>query len=601
MSSLPDLTVSNVRDWTIDRYYERGEGYFHDDRIHNTRRHGRTLKALCRGSRPNPYRVEVTLAPDGIAAGSCSCPIGGDGRCKHAVALLLTWVEAPEAFEPVEALTERLEAQSPETLIDIIHSLLERDPSLESVVEFYLDSQDVDHSIDVRSYAEQAFEVRGVDPYDRGYAREVAENLEPLLDRGREHVAAQEWSDACALFQTVANTITERFDTFHDEQGHLISVLDTCGAGLADVLSTAEDQDARSQTLEAVLDLCLWNVEHRGSGGADAAADALREHTMPEERRMATEVLRGHLPPPPNEGAETKSTFGRPAWTDSDDWVRRSLGSLLLDLERDRLDTDAYLDLCRRTGHWGELIDQLLALDRLDAAADAALRHLPDYRLTNVADRLAGRGADKQARSLLTDRLDDSPASPTLLQWLYEHALARDAHETALENARRLFQTRPSIDTYEQVRRAAEPLDRWASVRTDLLDTLSQGARQDLLVNLYLHEDEIDTALNLVEPFAGDDRSWAFGTPFLVSVADAVTETHPTAAIALYEECARTLIEQRGRSNYADAADLLSRAKTLYEHNDDRESWDAFIDTLYEEELHRLPAAQDELKKADLL
>lgn len=68
MSSLPDLTVHDIRNWTVDRYYERGEGYFREDRIHHTRRHGRTLKALCRGSRPNPYRVEVTLSPDGIAA-----------------------------------------------------------------------------------------------------------------------------------------------------------------------------------------------------------------------------------------------------------------------------------------------------------------------------------------------------------------------------------------------------------------------------------------------------------------------------------------------------------------------------------------------------
>lgn len=69
MSSLPELSISDVRDWTVDRYHERGEGYFHDGRIHHTRRHAHTLKALCRGSRPNPYRVEVTLAPDGIGAG----------------------------------------------------------------------------------------------------------------------------------------------------------------------------------------------------------------------------------------------------------------------------------------------------------------------------------------------------------------------------------------------------------------------------------------------------------------------------------------------------------------------------------------------------
>ncbi len=511
MPSLPDLTVSDVRNWTVDRYYKRGENYFRDGRIHSTRRHSRTLKALCRGSRPNPYRVEVTLTSDGIADGSCSCPIGGDGRCKHAVALLLTWVHQPDAFEPTATLAERLEEQSADTLVDIIQALLDRDPSLESVVEFYLDNRDADHDVDVQHYAEQAFEVRGADPYDQGYAREVAENLAPLLDRGQELLASQEWADACTLFQTVADTVTERFDTLYDNNGHLSSVLDTCGAGLGDVLSDADDPDVRSEALEAVLDLCLWNAENGGHGAADAAANALREATTSEERRLAADTLRANLPPPPND-TDGRSIFGRPTGTGRDDWLRRSLGRILLDLERDRLDPDAYLDLCRRTGHWHELIDQLLDLDRVEAAADAAARHLPDYSLTDVADRLVARDADEQARALLKRRIGERPSSPTLLRWLYEHAIEANDHETALSNARRLFQVQPSVETYEQVRRAAEPLGTWPEVRSDLLDALDQSYRQDLLVKLYLHEDERDTALKLIAPFAGDDRSWAFGT-----------------------------------------------------------------------------------------
>jgi len=40
-----------------------------------------------------------------------------------------------------------------------------------------------------------------------------------------------------------------------------------------------------------------------------------------------------------------------------------------------------------------------------------------------------------------------------------------------------------------------------------------------------------------------------------------------------YTDRARALIEQRGRSNYADAGDLLVRVKTLYDRMDDLESW----------------------------
>ncbi|MCK4470556.1 MAG: SWIM zinc finger domain-containing protein, partial [Anaerolineae bacterium] len=92
MTTLPELTESDVRRWTDERSFGRGRGYFRGGYILNPRRQGDTLKARCQGSRPQPYRVEITLGPDGIASGTCSCPVGAGGHCKHGVALLLTWI-----------------------------------------------------------------------------------------------------------------------------------------------------------------------------------------------------------------------------------------------------------------------------------------------------------------------------------------------------------------------------------------------------------------------------------------------------------------------------------------------------------------------------
>jgi len=600
MSNLPDLTVADVRNWTVDRYYERGEGYFQNDRIRSPRREDHTLKALCHGSQPNPYRVAVTLGPDGIASGTCSCPIGDDGQCKHAVALLLTWINRPEAFEWVEPLDARLREQSKDQLVALIHRLLEREPTLEAVVDFHLRSQDVKTNVDVQDYAEQAFEVRGIDPYDHGYAREVTENLDPLLDRGREHLSEEAWRAAVSLYQTVAETVCEQFDALHDGEGLLLSVIDACGSGLGTVLSDADDSEVRSQALEGLLDIVLWDAENGGYGTADAAKDALREHTSPEEKQQAADVLRQHLPSPSSGTRESGGLFGPPTNWDSNDWMRQALGRLLLDLEHNRLDTKDYLDLCRRTGLWDRLVNRLLELDRLDEAAEAATEQLPDYRLTDIADRLVERGADDRARTLLEGRIADGYPYPAHLQWLYDHAIEADDHETALHDARRLFEAQPSTQAYEQVRRAAEPLNRWETVRVELLDAIDQSHRKDLLVELHLHEDAPEKALEIVEPFAGEDRSWSFGVLFLASVADAVTDTHPEAAVALYEESARRLIDRRGRSNYADAADLLQHAKSVYDANDTLDTWETVLDTLYDE-LHNLPAARDEFEKAGLM
>ena len=104
MTDPPQLTESDIRRWIGERSFERGLGYFRRGHILDPRRQGDTLKARCLGSRPTPYYVEITLGQGGIVVGTCSCPVGGGGHCKHAAALLLTWLHQPDTFLEVEDL-----------------------------------------------------------------------------------------------------------------------------------------------------------------------------------------------------------------------------------------------------------------------------------------------------------------------------------------------------------------------------------------------------------------------------------------------------------------------------------------------------------------
>jgi len=271
-----------------------------------------------------------------------------------------------------------------------------------------------------------------------------------------------------------------------------------------------------------------------------------------------------------------------------------------LDLERDRLDAEAYVDLCRQTGHWAECAERLLALDRPADAVHAA-RQVPDHQLEGILDRLVAEGDVDRARALVRERLDRPDPSTSLQRWLYEHSLDADDPETALSVAREMFRKRPSADAYDRVKAAAQALDCWPDVRTELFAFLDETQRPFLRVRLHLHDQHAEAALHVVEPFAGTDRATPFGVSLLAEVADAVRETHPDAATALYEECARRLIADRGRPNYRTAADLLVKAKALYAKNDDLDAWQSFLDALHDDELHRLPAARDEFADAGLL
>ena len=119
--------------------FSRGKTYFRGRRIYNGVRRGATLRARCRGSSGGPYHVEATLATLDQTARTnpvsflCNCPRGG--FCKHVVALLLTWIDNPDAFEVRPPLAEVLAEKSKEELIGAIELFLKVNPDLERLLE----------------------------------------------------------------------------------------------------------------------------------------------------------------------------------------------------------------------------------------------------------------------------------------------------------------------------------------------------------------------------------------------------------------------------------------------------------------------------------
>src|SRR5919109_4978825 len=117
MSSIPRIKESAVRRWTDEVYFQRGQNYFEQGAIYDQRRQGTTLKSKCSGTQAPFYRQEVLFNSKGILSAKCSCPVGDGGRCKHTIALLLTWVHDPDSFNEVEAIDAALEKRSKADLI----------------------------------------------------------------------------------------------------------------------------------------------------------------------------------------------------------------------------------------------------------------------------------------------------------------------------------------------------------------------------------------------------------------------------------------------------------------------------------------------------
>jgi uncharacterized Zn finger protein len=159
--------------------------------------------------------------------------------------------------------------------------------------------------------------------------------------------------------------------------------------------------------------------------------------------------------------------------------------------------------------------------------------------------------------------------------------------------------TIPTVSEAE-IRALATPLDRWDAVRPALRVFLKELRRDDLLIQIYLDEGEIDHALEAVtaERPSGYGYSY-YGYGMALEVAKAAEETRPRAALELYQRHAEGLITQQGRQNYQQACRYLARVRALYERLGESEAWARYIADLRERN-RRLRALMEELAVAGM-
>ena len=286
--------------------------------------------------------------------------------------------------------------------------------------------------------------------------------------------------------------------------------------------------------------------------------------------------------------------------------MRQAYGQFLLDLEKETLSDEAYLQICRETGLTTELIDRLLTLGRIDEA-ERATQPIDDVRLQGLADLFIQHTQDTVAERLMRARIKEKPTIP-ILEWLQNYYQLRDNHAAELEVTEMLFRTQPLLKHYQDLRRLARQLDRWETVQPALHAFLEQAHNTSLLIQIALDEGEIDTALKLLKKMATKDRygytytpgyDYYYGSAIDLDVARAAEETRPSEAIQLYQQRAERLIALRDRKNYQAACTYLAKVRSLYERLGEHDTWTRYIATLREQN-RNLRALKEELAKAEL-
>ena len=266
---------------------------------------------------------------------------------------------------------------------------------------------------------------------------------------------------------------------------------------------------------------------------------------------------------------------------------------MVLDLEADTLNDEAYLKICRQTGRLNDLMERLLKLKRIKEAEEAA-RAVEDYPLFQTLEIFVKHKQADLAEKLVTERLE-TIKDDRLIDWLANRLKERGDLAGSFELEERLFWKYPNFEQFKKLRKLAKQLNRWDDLRNQIIAELEKKKDFNFLISLYLEEKEVGNALATLEKLP---ERWG-GNSLHIEVAQAAKKQYPQEAIRLFTKEAERFINFRDRGNYSQAALCLRETRDIYRRINETESWNKLIADIRERN-KKLSALQDELNQLKL-
>lgn len=255
---LPHLTRHQIQSRCTEQSFERGLEYFHAGTIGNPVLQDWRLSATCQGSYPGPYRTAVELMPTGIVSTRCSCPYDVDGDCKHIVALLLTYIEAPETICRIGDLLATLALKPKSSLLQIISELLKRDPQLAPTVQVYANVPNTPPHPGqlplVEVYKERIDQIFGSGFLEQHQLRDVLIQLEKLVQHAESLAQVGETEFALAILHALIHQSIVRYaDTL--QKGEVPQFVNKCTKAFVQIATNGQEPPAMLEHCRMLLQL----------------------------------------------------------------------------------------------------------------------------------------------------------------------------------------------------------------------------------------------------------------------------------------------------------------------------------------------------------
>lgn len=575
---LPRITETQIRALANSKSFERGSAYYLGGSISETARQGMELRGQCEGSDYEPYEVSVTLNAKGIQDTSCTCPYDYDGICKHIVALLLTYAHQPQSFSVIAPLEEMLKGRSKEELIALIGEMSRQDSKLRPLIEISSAHQSAKSgkAIDIASIRKRARRAMQYDDYEYGSWRRIEKELRSLGDIASHYFEAEDWLNAGALYHALLDESVKGYDEMMqqiDEDGDIAIVVDEFAEALGECLANSDaDRERRRDWLDVLLDAYSKDIEIGGIDFASNAKGILIKQADEEEWAWIEDRVRA------------RAARGR-------DWEREQFVAFLAEgLKHRGRKADS---LIREIGTPEQQAQLLVKEGRIEDAAGimAGIVKGKPGLVTRFANTLLEAKAKEAALRFV---LAHSTGGWQSDEWLAKYYRKYGTPQEALDGQKKLFLNSPSVQAFKNLQDICRKTKNWPEIRAEVLAALEREKKFGPLVEVALSEGDVARALELVPRLA----AWG-ASDLKMKVAEAAEKKLPREALELYRQRAETEIAGRTRGSYHSAAVFLKKVKRLYLKLGDQAAWANYIRALRETH-KRLPAFQDELRKADL-
>lgn len=587
----PSLDKELISQYVGPSSFQKGLRYVANGAVKLGRIKTNVLTAFCQGHEFDPYRVEVIFNEKGIEQSYCSCPVGAGGKCKHVAALLLAWASHPEDFSEWQQLAENLKKYDPQTLLELIDLLEEKAEGAADVIHAFQLNMQTLKSPSLAKYlkrVEEAFQVSRVPWYhsDEAQVTEIAFSLGKIRSDAADMIEKRHFNEGIRIFQVLIQHILSYLEEHRDPWEALGEEIKECVHTLGRALELLPKQDEMRQKVLQLLFRIIEEQFYRASKiGAEEAREVMLRHLNSEEKERVIAWVKALQV---SKREEEEELF----------WIK----DFLIDLEKDQLEPEVYLDYYRQTNQIIKLVNSLLELNRVQEADMVA--HQPQFlsQVLPLADLFVQHHQESIAEYLVLESVKAHP-SIELYNWLKNFYLKQNQKDKALFQVLQILRLVPQFSYYQEAQELATELGKWKNVRSEILELLNNLHYFPLLLEIYLDEKNLEEAIDIYQhisakvPEAFKESHWFW---LILQLAASTRYKHPQIAIQIYQEIIKNLIEERNRESYQRATDYLKMIKDIYKETQQSKEWTAYLKN-FMQTYSRFKALQDEIRRASII